>query len=153
MWSFRVKLKDDDEKWREERRLEKMTIEEDKKAKKEEREEEREEDKKEKQKEREEAREEAKKAQSGIDTLNERVTDLVNRVTELETEMGKELEKRQLLERLHQIELSSKQKEIDDLKRLKKIMQNALDMQPLPGWLPGSPGKTWGQHIRASSQS
>ena len=49
MWSFRVKLKNDDEKWREERRLEKMTREEDKMAKKEEREE----DKKEKQKERE----------------------------------------------------------------------------------------------------
>ncbi|KAM0795134.1 hypothetical protein BDR22DRAFT_967188 [Usnea florida] len=105
---LRAKLKDDDEKWREERRWEKTTREEDRKEKKEEREE----DKREKQKEREEAREEAKKR-----------------------------EKRELLERLHQTKLSAKEEEIKRLKGLNKSMQNCLDLEPLPGWLPGSPGK------------
>ena len=44
----------------------------------------RDEDKEEESKEREEAREEANKKQSAIDTLNEKVTDLINRVTKLE---------------------------------------------------------------------
>ena len=147
MWSFRTKMKDDDDKWREERRLEKVNRDEDKEEKKKEREE----DKKEKKKEREEAREEAKKAQSAIDTLNEKVTNLVNRVTELENDKREQREKRELLERLHQKELSSKEEEIKRLKSLKETMQKCLELEPLPGWLPGSSGETWGQHLRVSS--
>ena len=164
IWSFRMKLKDDDKKWREERRLEKITREEDKKEKKKEREEDktekqkerneaREEAKKEREEAREEAREEGKKAQSAIDALSEKVTELVKRVTDLETDKREQREKRELLERLHQEELSSKQNEIDLLKQQKKIMKDCLDREPLPGWLPGSPGETWGQYLRASPQS
>ena len=135
MWSFRTKMKDDDEKWREERRWEKDK---------------RDEDKEEKRKEKEEARKEAKNRQSAIDTLNEKVTDLINRVTALENEKLEQREKRELLERSHRNELSSKQEEIDGLKKQKEIMQKCLDLEPLPGWLPGSSGETWGQHLRAS---
>ena len=134
MWSFRAKLKDDDEKWREERRWEKMTREEDKEEKRQE-------------------REEAKRKHSAIDELDKKVTDLIKRVTALENEKLEQREKLALQEQLHQNQLSGKEEEIERLTKLKETMQKCLDLQPLPGWLPGSPGATWGQYIRASSQS
>ena len=138
MWSFRLKMKDDNEKWREERSWEKIK---------------RDEDMEEKRQEREEAREEARQQQSAIDKLNGEVRDLIQRVTKLENEKLEQRENRELLERLHKDELSSKQEEIKDLEKQKKIMQDCLNMEPLPGWLPGRPGETWGQYLRASPES